>query len=324
MKKFVLFVLSAMLLLVTLTGCSNTETFQSASLSKYVKLGDYKNITVDTSSKDYKDRYKQLYSADAAAAGCFDVVSEGTVKDGDIVNIDFSGTRNGEKFDGGTSTDYNLTIGSDSFIDGFEDGLIGVNVGDTTDLNLKFPENYDNAQLAGQAVVFTVKVNYINVPQSPEKTYQKLGYKSLDEYKENLDARTKEALVEEYFIGSCKIKSAPETENFRAVVLLGSLREGAEANGQDVKTYLASFNKTPNGLAEGFASRISSKQFERLDEFKPTKDSVLAYYALCEKEGLKIDKSKLDDYTSYEKCYEESLLIEEAAKKWLLKNTTFK
>ena len=80
---------------------------------------------------------------------------------GDTANIDYVGKKDGVAFDGGTDSGYNLGIGSGSFIEGFEEGLVGVKPGETVDLNLTFPENYGSADLAGQKVVFTVTVNYI-------------------------------------------------------------------------------------------------------------------------------------------------------------------
>ena len=74
----------------------------------------------------------------------------------------------GKEFSGGSATDTDLLIGSGQFIAGFEDGLIGVMPGETVDLDLTFPENYGNADLAGQAVVFTVTVNYIQPAQDGE------------------------------------------------------------------------------------------------------------------------------------------------------------
>lgn len=85
--------------------------------------------------------------------------SDVTVEDGDTAIIDFVGKLNGVAFDGGTASNYELEIGSGSFIDGFEDGLIGVKKGDTVDLNLTFPESYQSTELAGKDVVFTVTVN---------------------------------------------------------------------------------------------------------------------------------------------------------------------
>jgi len=98
--------------------------------------------------------------------GTFEWLTEGVVKDGDTVKIDYTGYLNGETFEGGTDTDSELEIGSDSFIEGFEDGLIGVNVGETVSLNLTFPEKY-HEELAGKDVVFEVKVNSIKGNVTP-------------------------------------------------------------------------------------------------------------------------------------------------------------
>ena len=81
-------------------------------------------------------------------------------QEGDTVNIDYVGTMDGEQFDGGTASGYDLKLGSHSFIDGFEDGLIGAKAGDTVTLNLTFPKNYTEA-LSGKAVTFTVTVNKV-------------------------------------------------------------------------------------------------------------------------------------------------------------------
>ncbi|MDE7257698.1 MAG: FKBP-type peptidyl-prolyl cis-trans isomerase, partial [Lachnospiraceae bacterium] len=91
------------------------------------------------------------------------------VENGDTANIDFVGYIDGEAFDGGTGTGYDLTIGAHQFIDGFEDGLIGVNIGETVSLNLKFPDPYErNPDLAGVPVIFEVTVNSISKQVTPE------------------------------------------------------------------------------------------------------------------------------------------------------------
>ena len=130
-----------------------------------MELGEYKNIEVteqDTTVTD-EDVEKELQSQLENATPEYAQVMEGTVKDGDVVNIDFVGKMNGEEFQGGSGSDFNLTIGSGQFIDGFEDGLIGKNVGDTVTLDLTFPEDYSktNTELNGAAVEFTVTINYI-------------------------------------------------------------------------------------------------------------------------------------------------------------------
>ena len=85
-----------------------------------------------------------------------------------MANIDYEGKKDGVAFDGGTAAGYDLEIGSGTFIPGFEEGLVGVKVGETKDLTLTFPENYQSADLAGQEVVFTVTVNSISAYHTPE------------------------------------------------------------------------------------------------------------------------------------------------------------
>lgn len=145
----------------------------------YVSLGDYMNMEV-TLDKDYQvtdDMVKNYVNNNVIANYPYYVESDKTVvENGDVANIDYEGLLDGEAFDGGTAQDYDLEIGSSSFIDGFEDGLIGTEVGKETDLNLTFPEDYGNSDLAGKEVVFKVTVNAIKVKQ--DITYDTLT----DEY----------------------------------------------------------------------------------------------------------------------------------------------
>ena len=141
------------------------SAFDLGDISEYVELGEYKNIEVteqDATVTD-EDVENELQSQLENATPEYAQIMEGTVKDGDVVNIDFVGKMNGEEFQGGSGSDFNLTIGSGQFIDGFEDGLIGKNVGDTVTLDLTFPEDYSktNTDLNGAAVEFTVTINYI-------------------------------------------------------------------------------------------------------------------------------------------------------------------
>lgn len=122
----------------------------------YVDLGDYKGIELTKSITKVTDDdvTNEMESKAVELTG-----SDVTVEDGDTAIIDFVGKLNGVAFDGGTASNYEQEIGSGSFIDGFEDGLIGVKKGDTVDLNLTFPESYQSTELAGKDVVFTVTVN---------------------------------------------------------------------------------------------------------------------------------------------------------------------
>ena len=129
---------------------------QDLDIEEYVTLNDYANMTIEVAKSEVTDDdIKGIIDGELMYA------TKGEVKTGDTVNIDYVGKKDGVAFAGGTASGYELEIGSGTFIDGFEDGLIGVSVGDTVDLNLTFPENYGSAELAGKDVVFTVTVNSI-------------------------------------------------------------------------------------------------------------------------------------------------------------------
>ena len=95
-------------------------------------------------------------------------VTDRAVKDGDLINLDYSGSIDGVKFDGGTAEDQELTIGSGMFIPGFEDQMIGMSIGEAKDITVKFPENYGAKDLAGKDAVFAVKVLGIREKQLPK------------------------------------------------------------------------------------------------------------------------------------------------------------
>ena len=106
---------------------------------------------------------------DKIASETNQTLTEGTVEDGDTVNIDYVGKLDGEEFDGGSAEGYDLEIGSCTFIDGFEDGLIGHEIGEKVTLDLTFPDPYpNNPDLAGKPVVFDVTINAIKESQTPE------------------------------------------------------------------------------------------------------------------------------------------------------------
>ncbi len=150
----------------SLPANDDTVTIFDYDMTQYVQLGDYRNLDVMYSETEITDdivdyAYRNFISdyAEAVDPAYYETGRE--VRDGDVVSLDFCGKKDGVAFDGGTATGYILEIGSGSFIPGFEEGLIGVMPGEEVDLDLTFPENYQSAELAGQAVVFTCTVQGI-------------------------------------------------------------------------------------------------------------------------------------------------------------------
>ena len=143
-----------------------TATF---ALKPEVTLGDYKGIEVPktrvTVKKDeIEEELKKVQEQNAREI----TIEDRAVKDGDILTIDYSGSVDGVKFEGGTAEDQTLVIGSGAFIPGFEEQLVGKNLNETADINVTFPEEYHAPDLAGKDAVFTVTVKAIKEKELPE------------------------------------------------------------------------------------------------------------------------------------------------------------
>lgn len=138
-------------------------TIQNVNVTDYVKTFDVNSVAVPAVDVEYTDEELQEdINSDLETYKVLNTDAKLTVADGDEVNIDYVGTMDGVEFDGGSATDYDLTIGSGSFIEGFEDQLIGTHPGDKVTVNVTFPETYENnPDLAGKPAVFAVTVNGI-------------------------------------------------------------------------------------------------------------------------------------------------------------------
>lgn len=197
MKKLAVLLLAACIAF-SLVGCGSKEL-----KDQYVTISEYKGVEIekeDVTEVTDTDVDTEINSRLEAAATSTEV-KDRAVQSGDTATIDYVGKKDGQEFEGGSATDYPLEIGSGTFIDGFEDGIIGHKTGETFDLNLTFPENYGNADLAGKPVVFTVTVKSIqqkNVPELNDEFVKENSEKSktVDEYKkevkEELEKKNKE------------------------------------------------------------------------------------------------------------------------------------
>ncbi|WP_130836071.1 trigger factor [Lachnoclostridium sp. Marseille-P6806] len=175
MKKRILTSALAAVTALSMAGCGSTDKsayITGITASDYVEVADYASIPVEEAAPSVSDSYVEMYinytlSGDASYE---DVTDRDVVADGDTVNIDYVGKIDGEEFSGGSAQGYNLQIGSGSFIDGFEDGLIGEKTGSKPVLHLKFPDEYSNAEVAGKDVDFEVTINSIETLVTPELT----------------------------------------------------------------------------------------------------------------------------------------------------------
>ena len=186
-----------------------------------VKLGDYKGLEynldevavsdeeVDAELNRMREQYAEIQTKDGAAV------------EGDTVNIDYEGFKDDVAFDGGKGTNYDLVLGSHSFIPGFEEKLVGVKAGEEKDLNLTFPENYHAKDLKGAAVVFKVKVNEVKTKVLPEVN---------DEFAKDVNAAGVETVADLKNMIRTRIEDGKKSqaENKADTALMDKLVENAE------------------------------------------------------------------------------------------------
>lgn len=216
MKKLLATMLIAAMTL-SLAACSNEETaatvqkvadaaeelyLKDINPSDYVTLGDYKNLTPSIVKEEITDEQVQSYveSLPSQYPDRTEVTGR-AAQIGDVANIDYEGKLDGVAFEGGTAQGYDLSLGSGTFIPGFEDGVVGMEIGSTKDIDLTFPTEYGNSDLAGKAVVFTVKLNALQeetVPKLDDAFAQKLGETDLEGLKASVKASFEQSAETDY------------------------------------------------------------------------------------------------------------------------------
>lgn len=307
MKRKIAGWMAALAAAILLTGCNSDADMplNRMKVEKYVTLGDYNNIsvTVDAIKVDEAElnmllNNVYLGSVDAEHGGIVDRA----VAVGDTVIIDYEGKKDDVAFQGGTAQGAALTIGSGQFIDGFEDGLVGVMPGETVDLNLCFPENYENTDLAGQEVVFTVTVHYImpteiaqedmedavvaamgienvnTVEELKKYTYDYLYSNAEINYTYSVQNGIMDALMTQ-----CVFQKLPEklVDTYREMIS-ESIQSNAVAYGMDTESY-----------ANYFFGMSSVEIVETYAEETLKQD--LALQAIANTEGLKISDEELQE-----------------------------
>ena len=198
---------------------------------------------------------------------------------GDIANIDFVGTVDGVKFDGGEAEGFDLTLGSGQFIPGFEDQVIGMNIGETKDVNVTFPENYQAENLKGKAAVFAVKLNGLQAKELPELTDEFIkdatGSATVEEYK----AKAMERLQKQ-----ADRRANDATEN--------SILEAIAAN-TEVEIPQAMLEREIDGLVQKFEYQLMYQGLKLADYLEFLKISVADFRKNYEEQAKKNVTSQL-------------------------------
>lgn len=185
-----------------------------------VKIEGYKGLTCkkyDTLVSD--DEVEAEIKNDLSKNARIIDITDRPVEDGDIVTIDFKGFMDGEAFEGGEASDYDLEIGSHSFIDNFEEQLVGKSIGEETDVNVTFPEEYGQKDLAGKPAKFEVKIKAIKFRELPELT---------DEYVSDTTDSENVADYKNDIVGRLMVKKAETAKNAKQEELLTKLIDMAE------------------------------------------------------------------------------------------------
>lgn len=270
------------------------------ALKPEVTLGAYKGLEVEKQNIEVTDEEIQA-EVDKERENNSRVidVDDRAVENGDMVKLDFEGFVDGEAFEGGKGENYDLTIGSGSFIPGFEEQLVGANIGEEKEVNVTFPEDYHAADLAGKAAVFKCTVNEIKVKELPEAdddfAQDVSEFDTLAEYKEDI----KQKLTE---------KKEKEAKSAKEVAVVAKIVENAEMEIPEPM-----IDNQVRQIADEFAQRLQSqgltveqyfqftgmtreKLFEQMrpDALKRIQNS-LVLEAVAEAEQIEVSDERLEE-----------------------------
>ena len=291
------------------TEDSDGETSATSyTVDECVKLAEYKGLEVTLGAYEVKEEdVKSNIESTLAYYPNYIDTDKTTVEEGDIANIDYEGLKDGVAFEGGTAQGANLEIGSNSFIDGFEDGLIGKKVGEDVELNLTFPEDYQNTELAGQAVVFKVKIN--KIVKEEFMTYDTVtdefvannfvnnGYQTVDDLKkgvrEQLESNNESQMktdtqnaVFEKLHETCTVTMPDGLLDQRIQEYMDQFTENLKTNyNMELSAYLTSVNTTEDEF---------NQQVRQYIEDSLTNQLILE--AIAKKENIELDE---DGYAKY-------------------------
>ncbi|MCR4989928.1 MAG: trigger factor [Lachnospiraceae bacterium] len=308
MKKFTVLAITGVLFAAILSGCGKKEEdmkyLKDFDAGKYVTLGEYKGIGVTVEKREVTDEQVQDYIdyLMSASTEYKEISGRDVAKNGDVANIDYVGKKEGVVFDGGSAEGFDLTLGSKTFIDGFEDGVVGMKVGETKDLDLKFPDNYTSEELAGADVVFTVKLNSIKeavVPELNDEYVKSLGngLNTVEEFKEDVRKtisdsyeserkNTIEQSLTDQILASSTVNGAPSGFTDRIyTTMVDEIKETAAQSGVEP------------GLVASYYYGVSDANYEtELKTFVNENliPNYIVFGAIAQKEGITVSDADVD------------------------------
>ncbi len=325
-------------LLAVFIVLSNMNNKTEVELGNYLGLEvEYEDLVLE--NKDIEERYLSEIEAKVD----FTEVKNRAVKNGDLVNIDFTGRIDGEIFEGGEAKGYDLEIGSNTFIEGFESKIVGMKIGDVRDIDLTFPKEYHNEEVSGKDVVFTITLNKIQTKVIPKKITNDFikeitsdTYSTVKAFKDNIisvmleeientNKIKKEELIWEQILENSKVKSLSQKEiNHYRAAYQGFYENYATNFGVEFKdfveqylnTTLDAFNKERNEYAELFVKKYALSSL--IAEENNIKVSNKEYNKYVEEYEIK------DDDARENKKYIMNDLLLKKVNEFLVEKTTFK
>ena len=276
-------------------------TFE-VTLYPEVTLGQYKGLEAERKDESVSDEDvdNELNSVRKRNARMIDI-DDRAAELGDTVDIDFDGYLDGERFDGGKAEGYSLELGSNSFVPGFEDQIVGMKIGEEKDINITFPENY-TPELAGKAVVFKIKLNGITTPELPELDDEFAKdvseFDTLDEYKgslrENLEKRKKDEAENDFRANVLK----QAVNNLKAEIPECMILEKVE---QTIRDYASNFGMTDRSVPlenlkemMGLSDEVVENNIRPAAEFQVKTDLLLD--KIKDEEKLEVTEEAFNEY----------------------------
>ena len=291
MRKKYVFSLAILLAASALSGCGKKDS--SSSYEKYVTLGDYTGMTIDRIKTTVTDEdVQEEVQNDLYANADYTEVTDRAAKEGDTVNIDYTGTIDGAEFDGGSDSDFDLELGSGTFLSDFEDGIVGMKTGETKDITVTFPEDYDG-ELDGKTAVFSVTVNSITEVTLPEynDAYVKdnYDYDTTAEFEASLKSDLQEQYDEDAQYTACADALTQAVEN-------------ASFDGYPQELYDATKTQVESDN-QAFAEQLGIEWNDLVGEDYDIEDDVLSAIhekmvvcVIADKEKLQVTQDELNSY----------------------------
>lgn len=275
----------------------------TAEIYPAVTLGEYKGLSAERPVREITDADVDAELESARKRNARKIsADEREAKMGDLANIDFDGYLNGERFEGGKSEGYELELGSNSFVPGFEDQIVGMKVGEEKEIDITFPQDY-TPELAGKAVVFKVKLNGLSVNELPELDDEFAGdngFDTLDEYKADIRANIEKRFSEQAdsAFRSEIVKKA--IDNMTVKVPSSMIASKAE---DILRNYAANFGMTDRNMPVeklmemmGVDENMMKQSINPAAEYQVKNDLLLE--AVAEAEKIEATAEEIDEYVA--------------------------